>query len=107
MKQVYFVMGLILGLAIAVFALQNTTPVEVRFLTWQMAGSLALVVLISAGAGLLVALLFGVPEILAARWRLRTLERRLEASSPASGGGGSAKRQAGIDASSGGGRERP
>ena len=36
MRQAYFIMGLILGLVIAVFALQNTTGVEVRFLTWQV-----------------------------------------------------------------------
>jgi uncharacterized integral membrane protein len=32
MRQAYFIAGLILGLAIAVFALQNTTAVEVKFL---------------------------------------------------------------------------
>lgn len=78
MRQAYFVTGLILGVAVAVFALQNPASVVVRFLLWEAQGSLALIVLASAGAGLLVALLFGVPEILAARWRIRSLERHLE-----------------------------
>ena len=77
MRQFYFVAGLILGLAIAVFALQNTASVEIRFLGWQVRASLAAVVLASAGAGLLAALLFGVPEILMARWRIRGLKHRL------------------------------
>ena len=77
MKQAYFIAGLILGLAIAVFALQNATAVEVEFLAWQVAGSLAMVVLGSAVAGALVVLLFGIPEIVMARWRIRSLERRL------------------------------
>lgn len=78
MRQAYFIVGLVLGLAIAVFALQNTTAVEVKFLAWQLAGPLAVVVLGSAAAGALVALLFGIPEIVTARWRIRSLERRLE-----------------------------
>ena len=77
MRQVYFVAGLTLGVAITIFALQNTLAVEIRFLFWQAQGPLALVVLFSAAGGLLVALLFGLPEIVTSRWRIRTLERRL------------------------------
>jgi len=69
---------LILGLAVAVFALQNRGGVEVRFLRWQVQGPLAAVVLASAGAGLLAALLFGLPHVVAARRRTRSLERRLQ-----------------------------
>lgn len=86
MKQAYFIAGLILGLAIAVFALQNTMAVEVRFLIWQVSGSLAVVVLGSAAAGALVALLFGIPEIVMARWRMRNLERRLQGTPPEGAG---------------------
>lgn len=74
MRQVYFLAGLILGLAVAVFALQNTVEVQIRFLWWQVRSSLAVVVLASAGAGLFLALLFGLPGILSARRRLRRLE---------------------------------
>ena len=82
MRQLYFTVGLILGLGVAVFAMQNTLAVEVRFLVWQTNGPLALVVLASAAAGLLIALLFCLPAMLRDRWRIRSLERRLE-----SGGG--------------------
>ena len=82
MRQVYFIAGLILGLALAVFALQNTTAVEVYFLLWQVQGPLAAVVLASAAAGLLVALLFALPAVVASRRRVRGLERRLEAERP-------------------------
>ncbi len=82
MRQLYFITGLILGLALAVFALQNTTAVEVRFLLWQVQGPLAAVVLASAAGGLLVALLFGLPAIVASRRRSRGLERRLEGQAP-------------------------
>lgn len=77
MRHAYFLGGLILGVVIAVFAVQNTMAVEVRFLVWQTQGPLAAAVLISAAAGALVALLLGIPEVFGARWRIRSLERRL------------------------------
>ncbi|HYB72715.1 MAG TPA: lipopolysaccharide assembly protein LapA domain-containing protein [Candidatus Sulfotelmatobacter sp.] len=82
MRQFYFVGGLILGLAVAIFALQNTVGVEVRFLSWQVQGPLAAVVLASSGAGLLVALLCTLPAMFASRRRIRSLERRLETERP-------------------------
>ena len=77
MQQVYFIGGLVPGVIIAIFAVQNTVSVEVRFLLWQTRGPLAAVALISATAGALVALLLGIPEVFGARWRIRSLERRL------------------------------
>ena len=62
---------------IAIFAVQNTMSIEVRFLWWQAQGPLAAAVLISAAAGAAVALLLGIPEVFGARWRIRSLERRL------------------------------
>lgn len=85
MRQIYFVGGVTLGLGLALFALQNGTPVAVRFLMWQVDGSLAAVVLGSAAAGALAALLFGIPQVVAARWRIRTLERELASPRAASG----------------------
>ena len=45
-----------------------------------------MVVLGSAGAGALVALLFGIPEIVMARWRIRSLEHRLQGTPPEGAG---------------------
>jgi uncharacterized integral membrane protein len=86
MRQAYFIGGLILGLAIAIFALQNTAQVAVRFLVWQAQGPLAVMVLASATVGALVALLVGIPEILTARYRIRDLEHRLEGIPPEDAG---------------------
>jgi uncharacterized integral membrane protein len=83
MRQVYFIAGLLIGIALTIFAAQNTADVELRFLFWQAQGPLAVVVLLSAVGGILVALFFAIPGFLAARWRMRTLERRLsEAGKP-------------------------
>ena len=86
MRQLYFIGGLILGVVIAVFAIQNTVGVEVRFLWWQAQGPLAAVVLISAAAGVVVALLLGIPDVLSARLRIRSLERRLDDLRPTEAG---------------------
>ncbi len=77
MRPVYFILGLILGLAVAVFALQNTDAIQIRFLWWQAQGPVAAVTLLCAVAGALVVLLFALPGWLSTRWRIRSLERRL------------------------------
>jgi uncharacterized integral membrane protein len=82
MKHLYLIVGLILGLTVAVFALQNTDSIQIRFLWWQAQGPVAAITLISAVAGALVVLLFALPGWLSARWRIRGLERRLEGRLP-------------------------
>jgi uncharacterized integral membrane protein len=77
MKHVYFIAGLTLGLIIALFAVQNTAGVEVQFLVWQVRGPMALVVLAAVAIGMLLTLLFGVPELLFSRWQIRSLQRRI------------------------------
>lgn len=59
-----FVLVLIFSLLVAVFTMQNAEAVDVQFLTFEFTQvSQALVILISAAAGALIALLFG-----AIRW---------------------------------------
>ena len=91
MKPIYFAAGLALGLGLALFALQNGTTVVVRFLVWQLDGPLAAVVLGSAFAGALVVLLFGIPQVVAARWRIQALEREIASARGAAGSAGSVK----------------
>lgn len=62
--------------AITLFALQNTTPISLRFLFWSLAEvPLASVILASVGGGIV---LVGFP-LLINRWRLRSRARSLEA----------------------------
>jgi uncharacterized integral membrane protein len=70
----YFIVAL-LAAAIAVFALQNGTPVGVRFLIWSVQNvPIAGLALGSLAVGLIVA---GLPLTLS-RWRLRSRARALE-----------------------------
>jgi uncharacterized integral membrane protein len=69
----YLVVALV-AVAVAIFAMQNTTSVTVRFVAWQIGEvPLAAVVLLSLGAGVIIA---GVPlwfQLWRARNRLRTV----------------------------------
>jgi uncharacterized integral membrane protein len=70
----------VVAVAVAVFAMQNITPVDVTFIVWRIAQvPVAAVVLASLGAGLVIA---GVPlwfRLWRARRRAASLESALEA----------------------------
>ncbi len=53
--------GLILGAAFVVFALQNTQNVMVTFLGWGFDGSVAIIVIAAMLAGIIISLLFSIP----------------------------------------------
>jgi uncharacterized integral membrane protein len=66
----------VLACAVAVFALQNTTPIDIRFLAWHLSNvPVAVLALVSLAAGLVIA---GVPLSIG-RWRSRRRVRALQA----------------------------
>lgn len=70
-----YVVVAVLAAAVAVFALQNTGPVAVRFLVWTLpAVSVAALTLLALAAGLVVA---GIP-LWFRSWRLHSRVRTLE-----------------------------
>jgi uncharacterized integral membrane protein len=83
MVIVYLVMALV-GAAAAVFALQNVDPVVIRFLGWRIEGApLALVIMVSVLAGIVLTALIGLIQQWKLRSRIRQLEQRLaHASAP-------------------------
>ena len=83
MVAVYVIMILV-GAAAAVFAIQNIDPVVIRFLGWRVEGMpLALVILLSALAGLVFATMVAMVQQLRLRARIRALERQQAAPPPA------------------------
>ena len=71
---VVYLLVAVFGGTIAVFAIQNLTPVVIQFLGWRIEGALSLVVLLSILAGIVLTSVCG----LVPHWRLRSRIRQLE-----------------------------
>ena len=81
MLQIILVVALVFSVGIALFAVQNTTPVPVQFLGWRAeAVAASVLVLVSAALGATVTLLFGVAREVKLRLRLRSQGHELSSS---------------------------
>jgi len=70
----YIILGLLFALLVAIFAVQNATVVNIRFLGWEFKDiSLALVVLGSAAGGALVVFILSLGREVRHAWRMREL----------------------------------
>jgi uncharacterized integral membrane protein len=74
----FLIFSLLLSITAALFALKNTLPVTVTFLSYTFTGSLAVVLMTAFGLGLLVAVCALLPALLSAKWKNRSLVRRIQ-----------------------------
>jgi len=72
---ILFILGLLLGAVAVVFSLQNIAVVTVTFFSWQLDGSLAVILLLSIITGILICLLILLPGTIQTAMRLRALKR--------------------------------
>jgi len=75
------IVGIALAIGVVGFALQNNVPVTVALAFWSFDGSLALVLLLAMGLGVIIAGLLSSPSMIKSRWtrsRLRGQVSRLE-----------------------------
>lgn len=80
MSQVIVFLALAFSIVIAIFAVQNTTPVAVTFLTFRAETvAVSVLVLISAAFGAAVMLLLGLSREVNLRWRHRAVAQQLKA----------------------------
>jgi uncharacterized integral membrane protein len=80
MTQLIVFLALAFSIIIAIFAVQNTTPVAVSFLTFRAdAVAVSVLVLISAALGAAAMLLLGVAREVRLRLRHRATNQRLKA----------------------------
>ena len=70
------ILGAILGAVLVIFVLQNVVVVTVSFLTWQITGSLALVLLASIISGIVITLLILLPGLIKDDFYLSALKRQ-------------------------------
>lgn len=78
---IFLLIGLILGIALIIFAVQNITTITVAFLGWQIEGSLAFILILAAFAGALITMLVFLPDIVKKNvrlFRLRSKAQKLE-----------------------------
>jgi uncharacterized integral membrane protein len=71
----YLILALALSLLVTLFAVQNNAATEVTFLFWKLEGSLALILMVTFAAGILIGLLVSVPAWIRARLKAASLER--------------------------------
>jgi uncharacterized integral membrane protein len=79
MGQAALIASLALAVTVAVFAVQNASPVALRFGVWSVETSLVVVILVSAVTGAVAASLVGLPGWFRDRRRLRRQARELQA----------------------------
>jgi len=79
-SQVIVFLALAFSIVIAIFAVQNTTPVAVQFLGFRAdAVAVSVLVLISAALGAAAMLFLGISREVSLRWRYRSLAQQLKA----------------------------
>jgi len=75
---ILFILGLALGAVSVVFALQNVAIITVTFFSWQLTGSLALILMLALLAGFMAAVLLLVPESISKYFKYRNLKKENE-----------------------------
>lgn len=75
--QLILIFGITIAIGSVMFALQNNVPVTVTFAIWRFDSSLAMVLLLALGLGVIVAALLSSPAILKGQWAISRLRRQL------------------------------
>jgi len=72
--QIYFIVSLLFACLVAVFALQNSSTVTIKFLTWELANiSQVLIIFVSAAIGALAVMFLGLGKQLKLVFQVRQL----------------------------------
>lgn len=75
--QLGLIVGIVFAIIAAIFAMQNSAPVNVTLGFWSFEGSLALVLLATLGVGALIAGLVSSPAMIRRQWNVSHLSRRV------------------------------
>lgn len=75
--QLMLLFGIACAIAAVAFALQNDVPVTVTLALWRYDGSLAMVLLLALGLGVIIAGLVSSPVVIKGQWAAARLRRQL------------------------------
>jgi|GEM_PF-1407930 putative membrane protein len=70
------ILGVLLGAVAVIFILQNVAVVTVTFLSWQITGSLAVVLLLAIVCGIVITLLMLLPSLIRDYFYLSAIKKR-------------------------------
>jgi putative membrane protein len=70
------ILGVVLGAILVIFVLQNVAVITVSFLTWQLTGSLALVLLATIISGVVITLLILLPGLIKDDFHLSAVKKQ-------------------------------
>ncbi len=75
---ILFVVGLLMGVVSVIFALQNVAIITVTFFSYQITGSLALILSLAMGTGALIVILLLLPESIRSYFKYKRLKKENE-----------------------------
>ncbi len=75
--QILILVALLIAIIAVIFALQNMTMITISFLFWSTQGSLALVLLITLAAGVLISSLASLPGFVSGKWTSSSKNKKL------------------------------
>lgn len=75
--QLMLIAGIVFAIGAVVFALQNNSTVVVTLALWNFDGSLAVVLLVAVGLGVLITGLVSTPSVIRGQWAARRLRHQL------------------------------
>lgn len=76
---IFLILGVLLGAVSVMFVFQNITPVTVSFFTWQMDGSLSVIIFLALVSGVFITLLFLLPSFIRDEFRYSRLKKHTRA----------------------------
>jgi lipopolysaccharide assembly protein A len=74
---ILFILGLVLGGAAVIFALENTMVITVTFFSWQLTSSLAVILISAILAGVFITLLLLLPESISNYFKYKSLKKEI------------------------------
>ncbi|MFH2211447.1 MAG: LapA family protein [Pseudomonadota bacterium] len=75
--QLILIFGITIAIGSVMFALQNNVPVTVTFAIWRFDSSLAMVLLLALGLGVIIAALLSSPAVVRGQWTASRLRRQV------------------------------
>ena len=71
------ILGLVIAIVAILFAFQNATIVAINFGFWQFKESLAIILLITLGLGIIISLLLSIPTIIKRGWETSRQKKKI------------------------------